>query len=319
MGGSAKKKKTGSSRGGPRKKKKGRQQVGRHFKPSLGRFVDTYDRTGEHARPREKAEPRAAAGSGPRLEAAPQTPGAGPPTVRRLLIGAAALVVALGVIGAFRMGGRSPLVIEYDVLVARKPAIVRIDHGPAQAFASLPVPEHEELVAGAVRSVREAAAAHPDSLIVIDPVSPVISFGSLSASDQRQLSRVHGPQAAEVYESAVARFLDGVLAAAGEARVSVLGLPVEPGAAGIEAARRTNRRYARVIDRLDHLVTAHVFFRTASSVGEQRMVEDAIPEALSRGGGRPIVFRLNLEWRVLVDREAVAAYRRADWNTLAAE
>ena len=36
------------------KKKKKRQQVHRHYKPSLGRYVETYKRTGENARKKTK-------------------------------------------------------------------------------------------------------------------------------------------------------------------------------------------------------------------------------------------------------------------------
>ncbi len=74
-----------------------------------------------------------------------------------------------------------------------------------------------------------------------------------------------------------------------------------------------------MIERLDHLVAAHLFFRPESWVTEQRMVEEAIPEAMHHADGRPIVFRLNIEWRVLVDRAEVGRYRRADWNTLVPE
>ena len=41
-----------------KRRKKGRQDVRRHLKPSLGRYVDNYDRTGEHARAKLKKAQR---------------------------------------------------------------------------------------------------------------------------------------------------------------------------------------------------------------------------------------------------------------------
>ena len=297
-----------------KKKRKGRQDVKRHWKPSLGRFVENYDRAGERARRKEKRE------ADRRIEAGtPTKPAAGPRMVRRLAISACAFVVMLGVIGGFRLAQPSRVGVEYDVLVAAKPVVVKIDHRSATRVVTATATELEELVRDAVALVRSTAAEHPDRLIVIDLVTPVISFDSLRATEQREMQRAAGAAAdvAHIYETSVARFLHGIVTAAANPRVSVLGLPVEPGAAGIEAARRTNRRYGDVIKRLDHLVTAHIFFRTKSWVTEQRMVQEAIPEALHQAAGRPIVFRLNLEWRVLVDRAKVRRYRRADWNTLA--
>jgi len=292
------------------KKKKSRQNVKRHWKPSLGRFVEHYDRRGEHARRKEMAAARR------RTEALSKTT-RHPRMGRRLVISACVFAAMLAVIGGFRLARHGSAAVVYDVLPARKPAIVKLDHGPVTRVVTATAAEVDAMVRAAVASVRATGVERPDRLIVIDPVSPAISFGSLARIDQRVLRRHAGPDAAHVYETAVARFLERVVDGLANRRVSVLGLPVEPGAAGIEAARRTNRRYGNVIERLDHLVTAHVFFRTESWVTEQRMVEEAIPEALHHAGTRPIVFRLNLEWRVLIDRAEVARYRRAEWNTLA--
>lgn len=109
-----------------KRKKKGRQNVKRHWKPSLGRFVELYDRTGEHARRKEKRE------ADRRVEAGTRTkPAAEPRMVRRLVISACAFVVMLGVIGGFRLAQPSRVGVEYDVLVAAKPVVVKIDHRSA--------------------------------------------------------------------------------------------------------------------------------------------------------------------------------------------
>ena len=238
---------------------------------------------------------------------------------RRLVIPVCVLVVMLGVIGAYLLDRYGSAVAPLDVLVATKPVVVEIDHGSATRVVTASAAEVDELVRETVASVRAAAAEHPERLIVIEPIAPALSFGSLRAAEQRESRRHAGPDAAHVYETAVARFLERVVEGAANRRVSVMGLPVEPGGGGIEAATRTNHRYGSVIERLDHLVTAHVFFRTESWLTERRMVEEAIPEAVRHCDGRPIVFRFNLEWRVLVDRNKVGQYRRADWNTLAPE
>ena len=47
------------------------------------------------------------------------------------------------------------------------------------------------------------------------------------------------------------------------------------------AARQTNRRYRGVLQRVDHLVSAHLFFRKDSTLDEKQVIEEAIPEALS--------------------------------------
>ena len=308
------------STGPVRARKKGRQQVSRHWRPTLGRFVETYDRRGEHARPKppkagctgEVAEAESSDGGSSGASSAARK-------ARWLLIAGGVLGVVLIAVTGVVLIDRGPRVIEYDVVPARKPFVVEIDHGPAPRIMAVDVQEFDALVGETVDTVVEAARNHPDRLIVIDLVSPSISFASLSACDQRMVEREWGPRAAEVYESAVARFLEWVVDRVGDPRVSVMGLPVEPGAAGIDAARRTNRCFQRVIERLDHLVTAHIFLRTESWVTEQRMVREAIPEALRRSDGRPIVFRLNLEWRVLVERDDLDRYRRVEWISEAIE
>ena len=54
------------------------------------------------------------------------------------------------------------------------------------------------------------------------------------------------------------------------------------------------------------------------------MVQSALLEAIHRGEGRPVLFRTNSTWRVLIDSEAFQAYRdsadgAAQWDMLLAE
>lgn len=81
-----------------------------------------------------------------------------------------------------------------------------------------------------------------------------------------------------------------------------LGLPVEAREAGIGTSVRTNGCYRGVIDRHDYIVSAYVFYRGDLSLREDQLVQQALVEALRQRGGRPVLFRQNMAWRVLVDR-----------------
>ncbi len=314
--------KEGRKASSPRRKR-GRQQVRRHFKPTLGRWVDTYDRTGEHARQKEKAIRRGAAGEPERPVApAPATTAPAPPRRGRLIaLACVAMLVGLVTLGAAGLVARGSGPVEYEILATRRPLVVMIRAAEASRMAAAAPHELDGAVADAVALVRAAASEQPDGLVVIDLASPPISFTSLPAAARRELERAHGPAAAAVYESAVAGFLERVIRQSGGRTVCILGLPVEPGEAGpggATAARLTNQRYRAAIDRLDPLVSAHTFFRTETTLSEKQMVLEGIPEAVRLSDGRPVVFRQNLDWRVLVDRDRVTDLRDAPWHDPAA-
>jgi hypothetical protein len=254
-----------------KRKTKVRQSVRRHWKPSLGRFVDIYDRSGEHARRVVKRVARRSNG-----EQARSPSNAEPRMGHRLVISVCAFGLTLAIIGGFRLSGQRRVAVQYDVLVATTPVVVKIDHGSARGVMNASTTKLKELVGDAVALIRTAAAEHPDRLIVIDMIAPVLSYESLSDSDQRALRR-------NEYETAIAGFVDRVVTAVADPHLSVLGLPAEPGAAGVNAARRTNRRYSDVIKRLDHLVTAHVFFRTESWLTEPNPHSIFLDKSLADG------------------------------------
>ena len=276
-----------------KRRKKGRQEVRRHWKMSLGRHVETYDRTGEHAHARPEKTGRSGA-DGDTFGAASS---ARRPR-RRILIGA--VLVALAAVVGYRVIISKAYLSDFEILAARKPVVVTIDCGPPRRIALASSRQRDGIVKQAVRAVLKAARADPDHLIVI-VLAPAISFNSLRASDQQRLRNELGSRADHRYESAVAGFRERVVDAVDREHVTVLGLPVEPGEAGSDTARRTNRRYRRVINRLDLLASVHLFFRQDTMLSESRMVREAIPEALRRRGHRPVVFRQNVTWRVVVD------------------
>ncbi len=271
---------------------KGRQRVRRHWKPSLGRFIHMYVRKGEHAQPGQHGEGSAG------FE---ELPG-GTKRPRRMLLAGGALAIAAAAIVTWWLISRNPLSMPYEVLAAREPFMVKVDCGPARTFVLAEAREHDQCVNDAVKSVRDAERAHPDRLIVIDLQSPPISFTSLMPNDQSELRRALGASAGLRYESMVAGLLERIVESAGDRRVSVLGLPVERREVGIDASGRTNGTYGDVIDRIDCLVSAHVFYRGDASISEEQLVQQTLIEALRRREGRPVVYRQGTAWRVLVDR-----------------
>jgi hypothetical protein len=213
-----------------------------------------------------------------------------------------ALAAAAAALGTWSLIGRNAHSIAYEVLAAREPVIVKIDCGPARSVVLGEAGVQDQCVNDAVRSVRDADRAHPDRLIVIDLQSPPISFTSLLPNDQTELRRALGASAGLRYESMVAGLLERIVDSAGGGRVSVLGLPVERREVGIDASGRTNGTYGSVIDRIDCLVSAHVFYRGDASISEEQLVQQTLIEALRQREGRPVVFRQGTAWRVLVDR-----------------
>ncbi len=322
MAGSTKGDKASSGSSTRKKPKKKRQQVKRHFKPSLGKWVETYDRRGEHARKKERKALEQALAS-EHAEATPpdelvsEAEGA-PPLIRRLIIAGILLGGVLVAIGVFRLVDGRPESPTYDILDARRPYVLRIDRTPPTRLATARKPDLDRLVFETVQSVERAVSAQPGRLVVIEFVSPSLSFNSLTEADQIVLESEYGARAADAYESSVADFVYRVLSTVDSPHVSVLGLPVEAGAAGEQAAMQTNRRYRRVLRRMDQLVSAHIFFRKDSTLDEDQMVREAITEALRRREGRPVVFRFNTEWRVLVNQGALDASEPGRWRTLVA-
>ncbi len=280
---------------------KGRQRVRRHWKPSLGRFIHMYVRKGEHAQPRQPGEGGAGLDDAPGPSGSNASP-AEARRPRRLLLAGAALALTAAAIVTWSLVGGNAHSIAYEVLAARDPFIVKIDCGPAKSVALGEAREHDQCVNDAVKSIRDAERAHPDRLIVIDLQSPPISFTSLLPNDQKELRRALGASAGLRYESMVAGLLERIVESAGGARVSVLGLPVERREVGIDASGRTNGMYAAVIERIDCLVSAHVFYRGDASTSEEQLVQQTLIEALRSREGRPVVFRQGTAWRVLVDR-----------------
>lgn len=318
---------TNGSRGPKDRDGKKRQPVRRHWKPSLGTFVETYLRRGEQAKPKSRVTKAVCAGAAPQDDRSPTVREACGhrkvlPLVLLLLVVGGVLTAVVLVLALSRTS--QPSTFNYEIRPAREPVLVEVVTPTPRQMVAASAKERRGLVNRVVREVVEAVHEQPRRLVVIDLGDLSISFYSLPATDQQRLTEEFGAKAVQTYESAVADFLGSVLDEVGNAPVSVLGLPVEAGLVGVEVARQTNRRYRSVIARLDLFVSAHIFLLSGSSLTEQRLVQSALLEAIHRGAGRPVLFRTNSKWRVLIDGEALQADRdsgdgAAQWDLLLVE
>ena len=183
--------------------------------------------------------------------------------------------------------------------------------------------DRRELAEWTVGEASEAARQHPRRHIVIDLGDTSMSFASLAGREQRTLESEFGARAAALYEAAVAEYVGRVVNEIDTERIGVLGLPVEPGVVGDTAARRANRLYGGTLAKLDPIVSAHLFLLRGTTLTEEQLVQTALLEAIRRAKGRPILFRTNGRWRILIDTTALERDRADDrvarWDRLLAE
>ena len=121
-----------SNKNTPGKKKRKRQRVTRHYKPSLGRWVENYDRTGESAKKKLETTRRRAGESD--NDDARDIEHETPPPARRGRRLAALILVACALAAAtaglvFERAAREP---RYEVHGARNPLLVQVRTGSPQ-------------------------------------------------------------------------------------------------------------------------------------------------------------------------------------------
>ncbi|MHC4427745.1 MAG: hypothetical protein ACYS0D_03975 [Planctomycetota bacterium] len=283
------------------KKKRKRQQVTRHYKPSLGRWVETYKRTGDNAK---KKRSRHGAGQ------SEETLETSRPSGRRKWIAAVALVaVTLAAATTALLIQRATSEPSYEIHRAREPVLVRIKTGSAEEIAFASEGTLRRWVSDAARDVSKTLDKHPDRLVTLTLGKVPLSHGELPAHERRALHVRLSRDPVTVYESTLVRVLGEILDTVERergavARISVRGLPVEPRIVDQATARRTNARFRPVMARLDPLVSDHALLMADTSLTEEQMVLAAMPEGLRWRGGRPILFKTNGAWRVLVDEGA---------------
>jgi hypothetical protein len=285
------------------KKKRKRQQVTRHYKPSLGRWVETYKRTGDNA----KKKMRSRRGTD-ELEEPQET---SRPSHRRRWIAAVALVaVTLVAATSALLIHRATSEPSYEIHRAREPVLVRIKTGSPQEIAFASEGTLRRWVSDGARDVSKALDKHPDRLVTITLGKVPLSHGELPAHERQALHVRLSRDPATVYESTLVRVLGEIVDTVERQRgaverISVRGLPVEPRIVDLATARRTNARFRPVMERLDPLVSDHALLMADTSLTEEQMVLAAMPEGLRWRDGRPILFKTNGTWRVLIDEDAL--------------
>ena len=198
-------------------------------------------------------------------------------------------------------------VLGVTVRATKAPVVVNVDIGPALAFMAATTEDRRGLASRAVSKLVTALDAYPRRVIVVRLQGGSVDFESLPAAVQVSLEDHWGQDAAALYANAMSEWLgdviDAVHAERSKAAVSVVGLPVESHA-DRDTAVRTNERYRALIDGLDQFVSDRSFMLLGRSRAEAVRVQDSLPEAIRLRSGRPVMFRTNGMWRVLVDEDS---------------
>ncbi len=199
--------------------------------------------------------------------------------------------------------------LEYRIDVAEDLVVVHLDVGSAEEVCNADDRQRLQIAAKASRKILPVVRQHPDKVVVIDLHDVPLSFASLPSSDQWAFVQRFDKDAVRQYESSVGRLLDimvhRVHGAQPRAALSVLGLPIEPerGVVSPESAKQSNALYGTVIDRLDSFVTGRSLIVFGTSLDELRLARNGMREALRLRDGRPVVFKTNAAWRVLMDAD----------------
>ena len=196
-----------------------------------------------------------------------------------------------------------------QIQAVNRPVVFQVNTGTPEEITTASPDQRRVLAARAASQILPSAETHLRQVVVIHLKGVPLSFGALSTPERRNLESRLGREAARRYESAVASLLDATIDAVEQEHsrvvLSVLGLPVEPEAAGasLQTVQRTNERYRGLMDRLGPFFPARRFVVFASSLDEKTLARMGMREALRLREGRPVVFQTNLVWQALVDRD----------------
>lgn len=190
--------------------------------------------------------------------------------------------------------------------MAHDPVFVDVDLTPGDVLRDASArPATQVAMADAVV---QTALRMPERLIAIRLQRTPLTFAELSQNGSlpEALRSMSPAEAADVYESAVAEMLEGVLSHATShypgIMLSVQGLPIDPASRNDRAdAQASNARYQPVLDQLPAFVTSHRMFIVGSGSHEFAMLAARAPETLRLAAGRPVIFRINGKWYVTGD------------------
>ena len=188
-------------------------------------------------------------------------------------------------------GSEAPFALKW----AKNPIEVPIDLG---AGGGVPALSEDDL-----QAVIDALDTHGRRLVTINLINVPLRFSRLPRATRDLLLKRGGPEVAGRYDDflsgQVLALIDGVRNQRPDAPLAIRGIPFE--GQGLEV-RKSNERYAEIISRLDAFVVDPKIMVSNQSA-ERDAIQTAFPAALELRGKRPILYRMNLRWRMAVDHE----------------
>ncbi|MCH8316356.1 MAG: hypothetical protein IIA64_10320 [Planctomycetes bacterium] len=191
-----------------------------------------------------------------------------------------------------------------DIRTAKDPVIVSLPLPSAQGLLGATQDRRAQMAQNLAVLVAETIDENPGRLVTIDPGRGKLVFYTLPAQEQAVAFVLNGDDTPALYEQAMAQLLDATFEALTathpNAPVSVLGLPLEARRWLPASTQESNDRYQAVIDRLAAFVSSRSFILFGSRITEQHTVQRGLPEAFRLRDDRPIIFRTNDYWRILL-------------------
>ena len=185
---------------------------------------------------------------------------------------------------------------------AKNPVEVSIDLGSGGGVPSLPEEAHGAVI--------DALDTNARRLVTINFTNVPLRFARLPRATRDLLLNRGGPEVAARYDEflsgQVLELIDRVRNQRPNAPLAIRGIPFE--GQGLEV-RTANARYADIISRLDAFVVDPRIMVSNESE-ERAAIETAFPAALEFRRDRPILYRMNLRWRMVIDHDAVGESTR---------
>jgi hypothetical protein len=185
---------------------------------------------------------------------------------------------------------------------AKNPVEVSIDLGSGGGVPGLPEEAHEAVI--------DALDTNARRLVTINFTNVPLRFSRLPRATRDLLLNRGGPEVAARYDEflsgQVLELINRVRNQRPNAPLAIRGIPFE--GQGLEV-RTANRRYTDIISKLDaFVVDPRVMVSNESE--ERAAIETAFPAALEFRGDRPILYRMNLRWRMVIGHDAVGESTR---------
>ncbi|MCH7579567.1 MAG: hypothetical protein IIB22_04935, partial [Chloroflexi bacterium] len=208
-----------------------------------------------------------------------------------------------------------------DIRTAKEPVIVSLPLPSAQGLLGATEDRRAQMAQNLAVLVAETIEENPGRLVTIDPGRGKLLFYTLAAQEQAVAFVLNGDDTPALYEQAMAQLLDATFEALTathpNAPVSVLGLPLEARRWLPASIQESNDRYQAVIDRLAAFVSTRSFILFGSRITEQHTVQRGLPEAFRLRDDRPIIFRTNDYWRILLgDSTDISDFYADGWHVV---